>query len=229
MNKCGWGVKTLVRQLHNVHMYIHMGQDFLLYISVLEWKYIIASAFKLKLLRRPEAAGCSPDHKCQGYSQLGRNKRRLVDIFILAVALTIMVRATASWAETSSAWWIFFIKYIQVKYCSFQISIAAPQVRQYFVQANKAKRAGTNKMVRVMVRAPGQPTKKIVSNFSIYKQKSKKFMNTKLLRIYLYTNCEEWRRMDYIFNIIPILWRLKHMCIHQHKVLGFSLLYLQAP
>ena len=55
----------------------------------------------------------------QGNHQLGRNQRRLVDIFI--------------------------IKYIQVQYCSFQISIAAPQVRQYFVQANKAKRAGTNK------------------------------------------------------------------------------------
>ena len=73
MNKCGWGVKTLVRQLHNVHMYIHMGQDFLLYTSVSEWKYIIASDFKLKLLRQPEAAGCSPDHNGQGYNQLGGN------------------------------------------------------------------------------------------------------------------------------------------------------------
>jgi len=33
-----------------------------------------------------------------------------------------------------------------------------------------------------------------------------------LLRITLYTNCEGWRRMDNIFNLIPILWRLKHMC-----------------
>ena len=40
---------------------------------------------------------------------------------------------------------IFIIKYIQVQYCSFQISIAASQVRRYFVKANKAKRAGTNK------------------------------------------------------------------------------------
>ena len=38
-------------------------------------------------------------------------------------------------------------------------------------------------------------------------------MNTKLLRITLYTNCEGWRRMDNIFNLIPILWRLKHMCM----------------
>ena len=36
-------------------------------------------------------------------------------------------------------------------------------------------------------------------------------MNTKLLRITLYTNCEGWRRMDNIFNLIPIVWRLKHM------------------
>ena len=34
--------------------------------SVLEWKYIIASAFKFELLRQPEAAGCSPDHNGQG-------------------------------------------------------------------------------------------------------------------------------------------------------------------
>ena len=30
--------------------------------SVSEWKFIIASAFKFKLLCQPEAAGCSPDH-----------------------------------------------------------------------------------------------------------------------------------------------------------------------
>ena len=38
-------------------------------------------------------------------------------------------------------------------------------------------------------------------------------MNPKLLRITLYTNCEGWRRMDNIFHLIPILWRLKHMCL----------------
>ena len=30
--------------------------------SVSEWKYTITSAFKFKLLRQHEAAGCSPDH-----------------------------------------------------------------------------------------------------------------------------------------------------------------------
>ena len=66
--------------------------------SVSEWKFIITSAFKFTLLRQPEAAGCFPDNNGQGNHQLGRNWRRLVDIFILAVALTTMVRATASWA-----------------------------------------------------------------------------------------------------------------------------------
>ena len=55
--------------------------------SVSEWKFIIASAFKFKLLRQPEAAGC---------------------------ALTIMVRATASWAETSGAYY-----QVYSGYCSF--------------------------------------------------------------------------------------------------------------
>ena len=41
--------------------------------SVSEWKYIIPSAFKFKLLRQPEAAGCSPAHNGHGYSQLGGN------------------------------------------------------------------------------------------------------------------------------------------------------------
>ena len=66
--------------------------------SVSDWKFIIASAFEFTLLRQPEAAGCCPDNNGQGIHQLVRNWRRLVDIFILAVALTTMVRATASWA-----------------------------------------------------------------------------------------------------------------------------------
>ena len=90
--------------------------------SVSEWKYIIASAFKFKLLRQPEAAGCSPDHNGQGYNQLGGNQRRLVDIFILAVALTIMVRATASWAETCGTCWIFLLSSI------FRFSIAVSRL-----------------------------------------------------------------------------------------------------
>ena len=57
----------------------------MLFTSVSEWKFIIASAFKLKLLRQPEAADC---------------------------VLTIMVRATASWAETSGSLVdMFIIKY----------------------------------------------------------------------------------------------------------------------
>ena len=40
-------------------------------------------------------------------------------------------------------------------------------------------------------------------------------MNAKLSRITLYTNYEGWRMMDNIFNLIPILWRLKHMCLYK--------------
>ena len=66
-----------------------LGHYILTSTSVSEWKFIIASAFKFTLLRQPEAAG--------------QKLCCLVDIFILAVALTTMVRATASWAETSGA------------------------------------------------------------------------------------------------------------------------------
>ena len=62
------------------------------------------------------------------------------------------------------------------------MSIAAPQVRQYFVQANKAKRASTNKMDRVMVRALVLPTQNKVYNFSIYKQKIKKVYDYKIVK-----------------------------------------------
>ena len=43
------------------------------YISVSEWKYTIASAFKFKFLCQPEAASCSPANNGRGYSQMGGN------------------------------------------------------------------------------------------------------------------------------------------------------------
>ena len=47
-----------------------------------------------------------------------------------------------------------------------------------------------------------------VSNFSIYKQKIKKVYEYKIVKNIIIHKL--WR-MDNIFNLIPILWRLKHM------------------
>ena len=82
------------------------------YTSVSEWKYIIVSAFKFKLLHQPALP-----INGGGSSQLGGNLWLLVDIFQLALlrqpALTIMGEAQASWVETSGAWWIFLLSYVQ--------------------------------------------------------------------------------------------------------------------
>ena len=45
--------------------------------------YIVASAFKFKLLSQPQAADLSLAHDGQGSSQLGGNQRRQVDIIII--------------------------------------------------------------------------------------------------------------------------------------------------
>jgi hypothetical protein len=58
--------------------------------------------------------------------------------------------------------------------------------KKIFCPANRAKRAGTNKWSGHL----DSPQKNKDSNFSIYKQKIKKFMNAKLSRITLYTNFE---------------------------------------
>ena len=62
-------------------------------------------------------ASASPANNGGGLSQLGGNLRRLVEIFQLALlcqpALPTMGEDQASWAETSDAWSIFLLSFIQ--------------------------------------------------------------------------------------------------------------------
>ena len=62
-------------------------------------------------------APASPAHNGGGLSQLGGNLRRLVDIFQFALlrqsALPTIGEDQASWAETSGAWSIFLLSFIQ--------------------------------------------------------------------------------------------------------------------
>ena len=67
--------------------------------------YIIASAFKFKLLLQPQPAG-----------------QKLAAPGGYISALPIIVRATASLAETSDAWWIFLLSSI------FRFSIAVSRL-----------------------------------------------------------------------------------------------------
>ena len=84
-------------------------KDCTLDTSVSEWKYIIASAFKFKLLHQLHQP--SNSNYCVSFSHPDRNSGYIL-------ALPIIARATASWAETSGAWWIFLLS------CTFGFSIA---------------------------------------------------------------------------------------------------------
>jgi hypothetical protein len=92
----------------------------------------------------------------------------------------------------SGSWWIFLLSSIfrfriAVSRLVLQHRITAQYCsKKIFCPANRAKRAGTNKWSGRL----DSPQKNKDSNFSIYKQKIKKFMNAKLSRITLYTNFE---------------------------------------